>query len=317
MRSMKTSLRVTVAALFLASTVAPSLAPAGEVPPGVSYVAPAPATTTTTSVSGTKGASQNAAALGSQGSNKSASGIANAIGSSLLATGSAMMPPCAAQMCACCPMAAMLIAMGLMGLAQSGANKGTAAQHGVNASLNQDYNTAADPTRDASTVSATGLGGKAISDLKKYGVNYDAKSGKFTLPDGKSFSLSDVGNANAMSAAGVSDAQYKQAMNMAKDAEKKASDALSKSKLAGFENGVSGGGGGLPALRSPAADEDIAGGKALPKPDGNVAGMARNFNGDKIGVAGDDIFAMMARRYREKDNKESFLSPEAAPDASL
>lgn len=356
MFSMKASLRVTIATFFFAITITPSILMAGAVPagvsnsvisagiespaptptapsapspPGVNYVppAPAPAPATSTNVTGAGGASQNQAALGSQASNNSASDASKAIGTALLGAGTSMMPPCAAQMCGCCPMAAMLIAMGLMGLMQSGANKGTAGQHAGNAALNQDYmNPAAsndsisDPTRDPATVSTSALGRKAVADLKQYGISYDTKSGKFTLPNGKSFSMSDVGNPKAMGDAGVSEAQYKQAMAMASDAEKKAAtDALLKSKMAGFDNPANGGGGGSQNLKH-SPDDEVAGGvagKEMPKPDGNVAGMARNFNGDKIGVSGDDIFAMMARRYREKENKESFLSPDAAPDASL
>lgn len=41
----------------------------------------------------------------------------------------------------------------------------------------------------------------------------------------------------------------------------------------------------------------------------SVEGLSREFNGERIGVAGDDIFKMMNRRYRLKTVQESFILP--------
>jgi hypothetical protein len=38
-------------------------------------------------------------------------------------------------------------------------------------------------------------------------------------------------------------------------------------------------------------------------------GLAKDFNGELIGVAGDDIFKMMNRRYKLKTAQDSFIGP--------
>jgi hypothetical protein len=38
-------------------------------------------------------------------------------------------------------------------------------------------------------------------------------------------------------------------------------------------------------------------------------GLSRDFNGDTIGAAGDDIFSMMKRRYNLKNEQDSFIAP--------
>ena len=52
-----------------------------------------------------------------------------------------------------------------------------------------------------------------------------------------------------------------------------------------------------------------------PREPASVAGMVKNYNGEMIGVSGDNIFDMMTRRYREKDGKDNFLPPESSPDS--
>jgi len=41
-------------------------------------------------------------------------------------------------------------------------------------------------------------------------------------------------------------------------------------------------------------------------------GLAREYNGEMIGVAGDDIFLMMNKRYKIKNDHDTFISVEAA-----
>lgn len=203
----------------------------------------------------------------------------------------------------------MLIAMGLAALAQSGANKGAAGQHGFNASLNQSHDTRA-PDLETGNFGTYDVN-KSIS---KYGTKYDEKTGKFTLPNGKSFSMNDLSNAEAMANAGVSPDEYKKAMAMAKDAEKKA--VADSNKLVSTENGYASSGGSFtppPTVVTEGEENGLQRGLG-PREPASVAGMVRNYNGDMIGVAGDDIFSMMARRYREKTNKDAFLAPESKPE---
>lgn len=251
-------------------------------------------------------ASQNAAALQAQNQNNSSSGTANAIGAAMLAAGMAQLPGCCGAVPpACCPSAIMQIIMGLMGLAQGGANKGAAGNAAGNAAQNAASSNpyALTGNKDGADSSAFA----AIEAAKKNGVKYDPKTGKFTLPDGKVMGPGDIGSKDAAMAAGVSAGDFDKAMKAAADAEKKAGAA---SKLASGDVGVEGGGGG--GLTPPPADsqEDAAIRGALREPT-SVAGMAKNFNGDMIGVSGDDIFKMMARRYKQMDSKDSFLPPDA------
>ena len=41
-----------------------------------------------------------------------------------------------------------------------------------------------------------------------------------------------------------------------------------------------------------------------------VAGLTSKYNGENIGVAADDIFMMVTRRYQLKNQQDSFISPE-------
>lgn len=252
-------------------------------------------------------ASQNAAALQAQNQNNSSSGTANAIGAAMLASGMAQLPGCCGAVPpACCPSAIMQIIMGLMGLAQGGANKGAAGNAAGNAAQNAASSNpyALTNNKEGSDSSAFA----AIEAAKKNGVKYDPKTGKFTLPDGKVMGPSDIGSKDAATAAGVSAGDFDKAMAKIAELEKKNAAA----KLAGSgDAGVDSGGGGG-SLTPPPADmtEDAALRGALREPT-SVAGMAKNFNGDMIGVSGDDIFKMMARRYKQMDSKDSFLPPDA------
>lgn len=319
---MKQLLRILVLAIFsLTSSVGYTQLPTG-------VTSPQGTTTTSTATPNAESApvdggqiSTNGAARQGASSNGSASQIAQMIGQGLLATGTAMMPPCSASMCSCCPTAAMLIAMGILGLMQSGANKGTAAQHKYVASTSNQGNDGTSAAGYDTLGSLENVPGftpsdlKKIDDLKKYGVTY--KDGKFTMPNGKSFGLNDVNNPNAMANAGVSAADFAKAMAQAAALEKKAGEQVEKvgahTASQGFENGVGGGGSSGPG--SSDEEETYAGGgaKAARDPAASVAGMTKSYNGELIGVAGDSIFEMMARRYRQKSKEESFLPPESAP----
>lgn len=277
---------------------------AGSGPAGV-YNSQIPVTTVTGS-----GSSQNSAALGSQASNNDASKKSKDTGDALKAAGMAMMAMCMPppMNCSCCPIAAMLLAMGSQADDQSDANKGAAGQHGMNAGLNQDYTDTSAPA--VSKVS--NFGQQLAKDVKKYGMTYDPSTGKFTLQNGLSFSKSDLSNPAAMASAGVNAEDYAKAMKMGKDA----AAAAEKARLNAGGFGIAEGGGVAGAKsRSPASEEEGAGLGTL-KGNQEVAGMITIPRGQG-GSAEDDIFLMMSRRYREKDNKDSFLPPESAPDASM
>ena len=93
-----------------------------------------------------------------------------------------------------------------------------------------------------------------------------------------------------------------------------AKDALAKenSKDAAFgENGAGGGGAsgkgtGVNANGNANGGKDLEGSKRDPA---SAEGLAKDFNGDMIGVAGDDIFKMMNRRYKLKASQDNFIAP--------
>jgi hypothetical protein len=53
----------------------------------------------------------------------------------------------------------------------------------------------------------------------------------------------------------------------------------------------------------------VGGGTRKPSNVNKVAGLTKNFNGEKIGVAAENIFNMMTRRYKTKEKQDSFFDP--------
>lgn len=264
------------------------------------------------------------AAKDGQGSNSSAGNIATAIGAGMIAAGTAMMPGCCSPTGGCCPAAVTMIAMGVLGLMQGAANKSTSGQHGL---VSRDVGVNAgdqspdggpsyqnpDPTGSAAFKSEMSKGFNALS---KVGAKLDPKTGKVTFPNGTTLGADQLGNPNAMSQAGVTPTQMKNIQMQLSDLEKA---ALAKAGAAATaENGFEGGGGGGSATTVASDDANGMGGLGGAGKDrdpaaASVAGMTKNFNGELIGVAGDDIFQMMARRYRQKSKEDSFLPPESSP----
>lgn len=259
-----------------------------------------------------------------QGSNNSAGQIATMIGAGMVAAGTAMMPGCCSPTGGCCPAAVTMVAMGVLGLMQGAANKSTAGQHGMVSadvglqpdgdSNNQpDSYQSPDPTTTAAFKTETA---KGFSALDKVGAKLDPKTGKLTFPNGSTVGVGSLGDPSAMSHAGVSANDMKKIQKTMSDLEK-AAMTKAGSSLASGESGYEGGGGGSTTVVS--SDEGMGGmggvgaGKDRDPATASVAGMTKNFNGELIGVAGDDIFKMMTRRYNQKSKEDSFLPPESSP----
>lgn len=266
------------------------------------------------------GQSMNGAANQGSGSNMDASSISNAIGSSQLASGNAQMPGCSAQMCSCCPSALMQIMQGLMGLAQGGANKDTGDQQAGVADITSaggggtgdtSASTTTSVAQSLDQVASFGQGKKVVDGLKAYGVTY--KNGTFTMPNGGTISAGDVGSQSAMEAAGVTPAEFAKNNQRIADLEKKLSAELTKPSSG---SGYSDSGGGSGSSSSHSSDSELTASRAPAKVKDapvSVAGMSRNFNGDMVGVAGDNLFVMMNRRYQQKSRDEGFLPADSAP----
>jgi hypothetical protein len=150
------------------------------------------------------------------------------------------------------------------------------------------------------------------------------KDGTVTTKDGKTYKPSDFESVESLKAAGLSEAQAQAALssinkatapgsgldNLKNDLKSKTADK--PTDFGGFAISGSGtetirsndgknGAGGTLGSRSIGGSEN-----AQRTPAGE--GLVRDFNGETIGVAGDDIFSMMNRRYKTKTVQGSFIS---------
>lgn len=165
------------------------------------------------------------------------------------------------------------------------------------------------------TGSGAGIGSSNFnaiqSQLAQKGMKLSRDGKTITLPDGSTVPTT-IGNSDqAMSDAGLSAEDISSGRDALKDAQKQALDKIKGVAMSGDDSGGGGGGGGG---RNPSADGSggfnfnmkIPGAAAEKKPV-NLSGMTKNFGGDKIGVAGDDIFQMITRRYKARDQGNSFF----------
>ncbi len=151
------------------------------------------------------------------------------------------------------------------------------------------------------------------------------KNGNFIdKKTGKSFSSADFANEAAMVAAGMTPAEAKSLAGIMGSVNKDAAGGLSGSALA--SNGLDGsgdlgsfgaGGGGSSTIKVgenelngalAGSGSDLAGSGGDREP-ASTEGLAKDFNGEPIGLAGNDIFKTVNRRYNLKVTQDSFLAP--------
>lgn len=210
--------------------------------------------------------------------------------------------PTAPPMCA---MAALHAMMAMMAAGQGGEH-GNVQGQAANTGANTDAYGSADNsiTRDDA---GDGKMGAIDDNMKKLLKGID---GAKLNPDGSvsyngnNLSNVDPNSPESLRAAGFSDSQIAQALA----ANKKLNDAVnSKYGAMTADNGYAEGGGGAAGSAPIAAPSLVFGKKAgLDRNPANIAGMQKNFNGEPIGVAGDNIFEMMKRRYVAKDRQSAF-----------
>ncbi|MGZ3771746.1 MAG: hypothetical protein ACXVCL_11595 [Bdellovibrio sp.] len=228
------------------------------------------------------------------------------------------------------PMGAMLIAMGVLSMAQGvmhGDSGKQASKTGVNTSgfggisaggsdpldlSNPNSLINQDPTLKASKGN--------LATAEKMGI-YNAKAGTVKVGD-KDYKVSDFSSPASMASAGLPKSMIDQAMSLSADIEKRAQDKIDKLKLGsltaanGFDESSSGGGKSSSSDSSDSSSSRLAyanaaaskAGKGLGRDPSSFAGMQKNYNGDPIGVAADSIFLMMNRRYKAKENQDSFFT---------
>ncbi len=150
--------------------------------------------------------------------------------------------------------------------------------------------------------------------------------GSAKLKDGRVIKASDLKNAASLQAAGFSSEQAQAALaalskaaafgvpSSALDAAsvdlKKRNTDFTGMAMAGSGSGSGSGEGKNGALGSSGKldSNNIGGGKGGKDRNPAGEGLTRDFNGEAIGSAGDDIFSMMNRRYKMKTSQDSFLS---------
>jgi hypothetical protein len=149
------------------------------------------------------------------------------------------------------------------------------------------------------------------------GMSVNMRTGTLKFPNGKEIKASDLGNKQAMAAAGMSgdeiagfEAAFKQAM---KEGEKKAkSKGIDANQ--GNEGEIAGGAGGSSRAMTSSNDNPGYGGmaaNAVNRDPAQVAGLSKNFNGEPIGVASENLFTLINRRYDHKAQHDTFIIPGA------
>lgn len=150
------------------------------------------------------------------------------------------------------------------------------------------------------------------SGLEQAGVTISPDGQTMTTKDGRKFDLgaSGDGSISGLMAMGLSASEAAQA-----DAAGKKYAAANASKFANMAKlGADGGGGGA-AGRGPAGEDAAGGGfnfnfndpRNKKRAAAKVSGLTRKLGDDTIGVSGDNIFEMVTRRYKARDQVNNFL----------
>ena len=188
-----------------------------------------------------------------------------------------------------------------------------AAGDAMAAAQGQSSNTVANVSQTAGRTVATGT----LPDmgLDKLGYTVDTKTGTLKYPDGHVVKASDVGNADALSASGMSSSDIKGLQDKVKQALKEGAKQIGKGQdtsPGGFGDSTGGGGGS----RSSQATAAGGLGGGINRDPAQVAGLTKDYNGDPIGVANENLFTLINRRYDFKAHQENiFLLPSASGPA--
>lgn len=156
---------------------------------------------------------------------------------------------------------------------------------------------------------------KIRSGLEQAGVTISPDGKTMTTKDGRTFDLGAAGDGSTsgLMAMGLTASEAAQA-----DAAGKKYAAANASKFANMAKlAADGGGGGGAGGRGPAADGSGAGSGGFnfnlndprnkKRAPAKVSGLTRKLGDDTIGVSGDNIFEMVTRRYKARDQVNNFL----------
>lgn len=255
-----------------------------------------------------------------QASQQGGAGANNAAGAALIAAGVPLLaqPPTV-------PIGAMLIAMGIMALAQGSHDSGAAGQS-ADTGAHSVYNNG-NPDTQAGNEATTTPGANAFdtpeikkqnAKLAKYGYEVGPKGVK--MPDGSVLPASAFSSKSAMAAAGIDPA----VLAKLDDVNKNLASQYSVSSMPVATGGGGGGSGGAGG-----SAEDVGGGESGSGSGRNpfsmdsdakramMAGKTVSLDGDPIGVAGMNIFDMIHSAYQKKRTGSQFLEDEAGGEPML
>lgn len=153
---------------------------------------------------------------------------------------------------------------------------------------------------------------QAKNALDRSGVKISPDGKTMTTPDGRKFDLSrGAGSSDDLLAMGLTQAEANLAMADGRAIAKKANE---KYKQMAQLPGAGGGGGGGRAVAAEGGGDPFAGfdpfareRAARNRKKAKVSGLTKKLGSDNIGVAGDDIFEMVTRRYKARDEQNAFL----------
>jgi hypothetical protein len=268
-----------------------------------------------------------------------------ALGAYNVSKGNACSATCGAAGTGCCSMApmfygmaAMNFLMGAQSFMQAKNNSGAAYQSGLTGMDTSAWNnpfgdpnspttTSDDPSKDKDVAAVVNTG--KFNEIKKAlttggisGFKIDPKSGKLTTKDGKTYDPAQMTGAQSFKDAGFSDESIAGAMDAAGKLEKAAMKKLGLTEGIGAATAANGytddsGSGGTMSGKAGDITVDDSGGRrglassgaGVKIPSNQIAGLSKNFNGERIGVSAENIFNMMARRYKTKEKQNSFFDP--------
>jgi len=150
-----------------------------------------------------------------------------------------------------------------------------------------------------------------LKKIEDQGYKVDLKNNTFSTPDGHSISLGagSQGGAAVESQLGLPPGTYAKGMGIIEDIAKRQGIATG----AGFDSSGSsslGGLGGESSSDGTAGSEKKSNGLERSPASTLVAGLTSKYQGENIGVAADDIFLMVTRRYQLKHQQDLFITPE-------
>lgn len=155
-----------------------------------------------------------------------------------------------------------------------------------------------------------------LKKIEDHGFKVDLNKNAITTPDGNNISLSEASNGSAIEAKlGLPPGTYEKGMGLVEDIAKRQNltgshgGELNPSSYGSngdsFDSEDNAGADGLKgSSKTQGADSSRTPASAL------VAGLTSKYKGENIGVAADDIFMMVTRRYQLKNKQDSFITPE-------